>query len=124
MSVKAVKKKEKIQKRPDTVSERCIWPFSSPKPHQEWSQWKGGCQEAIFKEGKHGKKEKRQFLLVCISTRTTASFCSHKNMIAYNSIMLTAALYFLVENNNRISKTAVTCCLSISRASLVSTIRC
>ena len=27
-----------------------------PKPHQKWSPWKGGCQEAILKEGKQGEK--------------------------------------------------------------------
>ena len=25
-------------------------------PQQKWSPWKGGCQEAILKEGKRGEK--------------------------------------------------------------------
>lgn len=28
----------------------------SMKPYQNWSQWKGGCQDAIRKEEKKGKK--------------------------------------------------------------------
>ena len=30
--------------------------YCSLKPHQKWSPWKGGCQEAILKEGKRGEK--------------------------------------------------------------------
>jgi len=51
----------KMQQTPDTGREICIWPLSqsincSLKPHQKWSPWKGGCQEAILKEGKLGEK--------------------------------------------------------------------
>ena len=47
--------------RSDTGCERCIWPFSWPvccwlKSLQKSSPWKGGCQEALSKEGKQAEK--------------------------------------------------------------------
>ena len=45
--------------KPDTGPERCIWTFSWSiycLPHQKWSPWKGGCQDAILKEGKQGEE--------------------------------------------------------------------
>ena len=53
----SLRDKLKSRKKTDTEPERCIWTISWAicwlKPHQKW---KGGCQEAILKEGKQREK--------------------------------------------------------------------
>ena len=51
----------KVFVRPDTGPEMCIWSFGwsiyfLPKPHQKWTAWKSGWQEAILKEEKQEEK--------------------------------------------------------------------
>lgn len=53
--LKATKKQEKENPaRPNTGPERYI--HRSLNPHQKLSQWTGGCEGVIVKEGKQGEK--------------------------------------------------------------------
>jgi len=41
-----------------TVNQQChvLKKYCSLKPHQKWSPWKGGCEDAILKVRKQGEK--------------------------------------------------------------------